>query len=328
MSAAGLTRQLLAFSRRQVVRPRVLDLNTVITQVEKMLRRVIGEDVELHLHIEHEVDLVRADPGLIEQILMNLAVNARDAMPYGGKLIIETGSLFLDQEYADAHLAVKTGPYAMLAVSDTGSGMTPEIQSRIFEPFFTTKSPGEGTGLGLATVYGIVQQMEGAIWVYSEPGKGTTFKILLPAVTTAESVEPAPPAETAPGESGGTILLVEDEAGVRKFVRAMLEKHGYRVLEAMDTTEALAIAADNRQHIDLLLTDVVMPKMNGAELAERVGQLRPSVKVLFMSGYTDRVIRLQDRLAPDAAFLQKPFTPKLLTARIRELIRFRAESGK
>ena len=328
MSAAGLTGQLLAFSRRQVVRPKILDLNTVISQVEKMLRRMIGEDVELFLHCEEDVDRVRADPGLIEQILMNLAVNARDAMPDGGKLIIETGSLFLDQEYADAHLAVKSGPYAMLAITDTGIGMTAEVQSHIFEPFFTTKGPGEGTGLGLATVYGIVQQMEGVIWVYSEPGAGTTFKILLPAVSRPEIADAAAAGETAPAVTGETILLVEDEAGVRKFVRAMLEKHGYRVLEPADTIQALEIASDSREHIDLLLTDMVMPKMNGAELAERVGLLRPGIKVLFMSGYTDRAIRLQDRLAPDAMFLQKPFTPKMLTAKIRELIRGQAESGK
>jgi PAS domain S-box-containing protein len=327
ISAAGLTRQLLTFSRRQVVRPKVLDLNAVISQVEKMLRRVIGEDVELTLQCESKLGQVNADPGSVEQILMNLVVNARDAMPEGGRLIIETGNLFLDEEYADAHLAVKTGPYAMLAVSDTGTGMTPEVQARIFEPFFTTKQTGEGTGLGLATVYGIVQQMEGTIWVYSELGKGTTFKILIPVATGSESSDLPEPDRPVRATQGETILLVEDEAGVRRFVRTMLQKRGYRVVEAADAFEALELASDTARHIDLLLTDVIMPKMNGPDLSERIGEHRPGLRVLFMSGYTDRAIRLQDRLTDGAAFIQKPFTPQALAVRIREVLGNGAREG-
>jgi two-component system, cell cycle sensor histidine kinase and response regulator CckA len=320
ISAAALTRQLLTFSRRQVLRPKVLDLNAVISQVEKMLRRVIGEDIELTLQCEAKLGLVLADPGSIEQVLMNLVVNARDAMPEGGRLIIETGNLFLDEEYAESHIAVKTGPYAMLAVSDTGTGMTPDVQARIFEPFFTTKQAGAGTGLGLATVYGIVQQMEGTIWVYSEPGKGSTFKILIPVVAAGDSSEPPVPDEPVRAAEGETILLVEDEAGVRRFVRSMLEKRGYRVVEAEDAVQALALASDSTCQIDLLLTDVIMPKMNGPQLAEQIHTHRPQMRTLFMSGYTDRAIRLQDRLGEGAAFIQKPFTPQLLALRIREVL--------
>jgi signal transduction histidine kinase len=320
VSAAGLTRQLLAFSRRQVVRPAALDLNAVITRTEKMLRRVIREDIELALQCDPNLGTIHADPGAIEQILMNLVVNARDAMPEGGNLIIETGNLFLDEQYTQTHLAVKTGPYAMLAVSDTGTGMTAAVQARIFEPFFTTKEPGAGTGLGLATVYAIVQQMQGTIWVYSEPGRGSTFKILLPVAGGGEAVEVAPTGGAVRAAGGETILLVEDEEGVRRFVRTMLERHGYRVLDAAGPQEALAIAADSGERIDLLLTDVVMPRMNGPELAARLGEIRPGLKVLFMSGYTDRAIRLHDQLAEGAPYLQKPFTPKMLASRLRQLI--------
>jgi two-component system cell cycle sensor histidine kinase/response regulator CckA len=320
VSAGNLTRQLLAFSRRQVVRPRVLNLNTVIHQMENMLRRVLGEDIELITAAGKDLDDVQADPGFIEQIIMNLAINARDAMPEGGRLIIETSNLFLDQQYRGAHLAVKRdGPHAMLAVTDTGTGMTPEVQARIFEPFFTTKAQGKGTGLGLATVYGIVEQMEGSIWVYSEPGKGTTFKILLPVVgeaARAEQEEAAAPASLAGAE---TILLVEDEEGVRKFVRSMLERQGYTILEAADIEAALAAAATEAP-IHLLLTDVIMPRMNGPELAERIAQIRPGLKALFMSGYTDRTIRLHDRLDADSSFIQKPFTPSALARKVREVL--------
>ncbi|MDE3168411.1 MAG: PAS domain S-box protein [Acidobacteriota bacterium] len=320
VSAGALTGQLLAFSRRRVVRPAVLDLNAVITHAEKMLRRMIGEDIELSLECAPDLGPVEADPGSIEQILMNLAVNSRDAMPGGGKLIIETANLFLDRQYTQTHLAVNTGLYAMLAVSDTGTGMSPEVQARIFEPFFTTKEPGAGTGLGLATVYGIVQQIQGTIWVYSEPGRGSTFKILLPV--KASGAEMAVPAaeESAPGASGEVILLVEDEAGVRKFVRAMLERHGYRVLEAAGPEEALVLGAGPAERIDALLTDVVMPRMNGPELAARLTAARPGLKVMFMSGYTDRAIRLHDQLAADAAYVQKPFTPQTLTAKLSQLL--------
>jgi PAS domain S-box-containing protein len=320
-SAGTLTRQLLAFSRRQVVRPRLINLNTAISQVEKMLRRVIGEDVELILETGEDLDEIRADPGLIEQILMNLAVNARDAMPNGGKLILETANLCLDKEYAGAHLAVKTGPHAMLAVTDTGTGMTEQVRAHIFEPFFTTKPQGQGTGLGLATVYGIVQQMEGSIWVYSEMGKGATFKILFPAAKPGDRAEEQAPQEWAGARGQGSILLVEDEAGVRKFVRSILEKQGYTVLEAADTEEALRTATDSKIEFDLLLTDVIMPRLNGPELADRVIALRPGLKVLYMSGYTDRTIRLQSGLEGEAHFIQKPFTPGALVQKLRELLK-------
>ena len=328
ISAANLTRQLLSFSRHQVSRPKVLDLNAAISDVERMLRRVIGEDIELTVQCDEGVGLIKADPGYLEQILMNLVVNARDAMPGGGKLVIETGGLYLDREYAATHLAVKTGRYAMLAVSDTGMGMSPEVQARVFEPFFTTKPPGEGTGLGLATVYGIVQQMEGTIWVYSEPGKGSTFKILIPVVSTAEPSEVASREEPARAIAGDTVLLMEDEEGVRKFVCSMLQKRGYRVLEAKDADHALALASDSQERIDVLLTDMVMPKINGPDLAEKIVALRPSVKVVFMSGYTDRAIRLQGRLDQNAIFIQKPFTPQMLALRIREALGRQTETGK
>jgi PAS domain S-box-containing protein len=320
-SAGTLTRQLLAFSRRQVVRPRLINLNTAISQVEKMLRRVIGEDVELILETGDDLDEIRADPGLIEQILMNLAVNARDAMPNGGKLILETANLCLDKEYAGAHLAVNTGPHAMLAVTDTGTGMTEEVRGHIFEPFFTTKPQGQGTGLGLATVYGIVQQMGGSIWVYSEMGKGATFKILFPAAEPGDRAEEQAPQEWAGARGQGRILLVEDEAGVRKFVRSILERQGYTVLEAADIDEALRTAADSAAEFDLLLTDVIMPRLNGPELADRVTALRPGLKVLYMSGYTDRTIRLQSGLEGEAHFIQKPFTPGALVQKLRELLK-------
>jgi two-component system, cell cycle sensor histidine kinase and response regulator CckA len=327
VSAGGLTRQLLSFSRRQVIQLRRLNLSATIGQVEKMLRRVIGEDVELVLATAPNVHEISADPGLIEQILMNLAVNARDAMPNGGRLILETANLEIDREYAGAHLAVKTGPHAMLAVSDTGIGMTDEVRAHIFEPFFTTKPQGEGTGLGLATVYGIVKQLDGAIWVYSEPGHGTTFKILFPAAHSEETAPESAPTETAGEQGGERILLVEDEDSVRKYVRAMLERQGYSVLEAGGMTEALRIAVDASQKIDLLLTDIVMPKGNGPELASNFAELRPGVPVLFMSGYTDRTVRLQDEI--DAAhFIQKPFTPSALAAKLREAIEKARQGGR
>jgi two-component system cell cycle sensor histidine kinase/response regulator CckA len=321
LSAGTLTRQLLSFSRRQVVQPRLINLNTAISQVEKMLRRVIGEDVELILETGDDLDEIRADPGLIEQILMNLAVNARDAMPNGGKLILETANLCLDKAYAGAHLAVKTGPHTMLAVTDTGTGMTEQVRAHLFEPFFTTKPQGQGTGLGLATVYGIVQQMEGSIWVYSEMGKGATFKILFPAAKPGERAEELAPQELAASSGQGCILLVEDEAAVRKFVRSILEKQGYTVLEAADIDEALRIAADRAAEFDLLLTDVIMPRLNGPELADRITALRPGLKVLYMSGYTDRTIRLQSGLEGEAHFIQKPFTPGALAQKVRELLK-------
>jgi hypothetical protein len=319
-NAAALTRQLLAFSRRQVVRPKILNVNTVIKQTEKMLRRVIGEDIDLTMALGEPLDDIRADPGSIEQIVMNLAINARDAMPEGGKLVIETANLFLDREYVGAHLAVKTGPHAMLAVTDTGTGMSAEVRTHIFEPFYTTKPQGEGTGLGLATVFGIVQQLEGTIWVYSEPGKGSIFKIFFPVVQAGVPLEQETPEESLAFRGQETILLVEDEDGVRKFVRTMLEKQGYTVLEAASPDEALALVSHQPNRIDMMLTDVIMPRMNGPELAERASLLRPGLRVLFMSGYTDRTVRLQERFDDESTFIQKPFTPNSLARKVRELL--------
>ena len=319
-NAAALTRQLLAFSRRQVVRPKILNVNTVIKQTEKMLRRVIGEDIDLTMALGEPLDDIRADPGSIEQIVMNLAINARDAMPEGGKLVIETANLFLDREYVGAHLAVKTGPHAMLAVTDTGTGMSAEVRTHIFEPFYTTKPQGEGTGLGLATVFGIVQQLEGTIWVYSEPGKGSIFKIFFPVVQAGVPLEQEIREESLASRGQETILLVEDEDGVRKFVRTMLEKQGYTVLEAASPDEALALVSHQPNRIDMMLTDVIMPRMNGPELAERASLLRPGLRVLFMSGYTDRTVRLQERFDDESTFIQKPFTPNSLARKVRELL--------
>ncbi len=320
VSAAALTRQLLTFSRRTLVRPRTLNLNTVIGNMEKMLRRVLGEDVELILEMGDGLDEIRADPGLIEQVLMNLVVNARDAMPNGGMLILETANLCLDKEYAGAHLAVKTGPHAMLAVTDTGSGMTEEVRSRIFEPFFTTKPQGKGTGLGLATVYGIVQQMEGSIWVYSEPKKGSTFKILFPTSQTGEAADQEVVPQRLEARGGEAILLVEDEVAVRRFVRKILERQGYRVIVAEDPEDAIAIADDRSVHFDLLLSDVIMPRLNGPQIAERIVAIRPGLRVLYMSGYTDRAIQLHDTLGSQDNFIQKPFTASALAQKLRELL--------
>ncbi|HEY1496420.1 MAG TPA: PAS domain S-box protein [Candidatus Solibacter sp.] len=320
VSAASLTRQLLAFSRRNVVRPQILNLNTVIGNMEKMLGRILGEDVELILAMGQDLDVIRADPGLIEQIVMNLAVNSRDAMPQGGKLILETANLYLDKEYAGAHLAVKTGPHAMLAVTDAGTGMSEEVRSRIFEPFFTTKPQGKGTGLGLATVYGIVQQMEGSIWVYSELGKGTTFKILFPSAEKGALSESEIPQRAVESRGKEGILLVEDEQAVRKFIRALLERQGYTVFEAADSDAAFKIANDSSAKFDLLLTDVVMPRMNGPQIAAEIETLRPGLRVLYMSGYTDRTIHLHDQIGVHANFIQKPFSPAGLALKLRELL--------
>jgi PAS domain S-box-containing protein len=318
--AATLTRQLLTFSRSQVVRLEVLNLNTVIEETEKMLRRVISEDIDLIMHCGERVDDILADPGLIGQIVMNLAINARDAMPEGGKLIVETANLFLDKDYAGAHLAIKAGPHAMLAVTDTGTGMSAEVRARIFEPFYTTKPQGKGTGLGLATVFGIVKQLEGTIWVYSEPGKGTTFKILFPAVEGGARPEQEAPVEHISARGQETILLVEDEDGVRRFVCTILEKQGYTVIEAANTEDALSLVSRNADRVDLLLTDVIMPRMNGPELAERISRLSPGLRVLFMSGYTDRTVRLHDRFGDDANFIEKPFTAHSLAQKVREAL--------
>ncbi len=318
--ATSLTRQLLAFSRRQVLAAQVLDLNTVVVNLDKMLRRLIGEDIELVTVPGEALGRVKADPGQIEQVILNLAVNARDALPRGGKLTIETANAELDEAYAATHVPLTPGPYVMLAVSDTGHGMDRETQARIFEPFFTTKEKGKGTGLGLATVYGIVKQSGGYIWVYSEPGRGATFKIYLPRIE--EAVKTSGPNKVDLGTPGGseTILLVEDEASVRSLVRRTLEAKGYKVIEAGNGADALLTCSQYEGSVDLLVTDVVMPEMSGRELAERLAPFHPNMKVLFMSGYTDDAVVRHGVLEAETAFLQKPFTPDALARKVREAL--------
>ena len=318
--AASLTRQLLAFSRRQVLAPQVLDLNMVVSNLESMLRRLIGEDIVLRTALAPQLGRVTADPGQIEQVIMNLAVNARDAMPYGGNLMIETCNAELDETFARNHVTVKTGPHVMLAVSDNGLGMTPETKAHIFEPFFTTKEKGKGTGLGLATVYGIVKQSEGSIWVYSELGHGTVFKVYLPAVTGHLEAAELARAEPASELGTETILVVEDEAGVRSLIRLELESFGYKVLDMDGGEKALATCASHEGPIHLLLTDVVMPQMSGPVVAEKVAALRPGIKVLYMSGYTDDAIVHLGVLSQGMPFIQKPFSPVALRKKIREVL--------
>ena len=315
--ATILTRQLLAFSRRQVLQPRVVQLNEVVEGIAPMLSRLIGEDLELVASLEPKLDRVLADPNQVEQVLLNLAVNARDAMPNGGRLTIQTANVELDEEYVAHHGESTVGPHVMLAVSDTGTGMEPDTLAHMFEPFFTTKPVGSGTGLGLATVYGIVKQSEGSIWVYSEPGKGTTFKIYLPVTEAAAALE-APRASRALAAVGlETILLAEDEEPLRTLTARLLERHGYVVITATSADEALRIAAENSRRIDLLLTDLIMPGLSGAAVAERVSELVPGVKVLFMSGYSDDTVVRNGILAPGAAFLEKPFSSTDLAAKVR-----------
>jgi two-component system cell cycle sensor histidine kinase/response regulator CckA len=319
--AAGLTRQLLAFSRKQVLQPRVLDLNTVVGEMDKMLRRLIGEDIQLVTVLGDPLGRVQADPGQMEQVLMNLAVNARDAMPRVGRLTVETANVDLDAAYARTRPGVKPGPHVMLAVSDTGHGMDLEVQSHIFEPFFTTKDPGKGTGLGLATVHGIVRQSGGHIFVYSELEHGTTFKVYLPRLEEGETVVEATPAQEAGLQRGSeTVLLVEDEESLRNMVREILEDSGYTVIEAHDAGHALEIAERHPAPIDLLMTDVVMPGMSGRDLAARLAASHSETRVLYMSGYTDDAVVLHGVLAADVAFLQKPFTPEALARKVREVL--------
>ena len=320
--ATSLTRQLLAFSRKQMLTPKVIDLNGVVTESLKMLTRLIGEDIDLVMIPASELGPVKADPGQIEQVIMNLAVNARDAMPHGGRLTIETANVTLDEAYARMHAPVQPGDYTMLAITDTGVGMDNETQSRIFEPFFTTKGM-KGTGLGLSTVYGIVKQSGGYIWVYSELGKGTSFKVYLPHVTTDEAgmveqpvVTSATPTET-PRE---TILVVEDELNLRRLTRQFLDNQGYTVLEAADGAAAVQICVAHQGTIHLLLTDVIMPGMNGRELAQRVSEIRPNMKVLYMSGYTENAIGQNGTLDAGIKLLQKPFTLHALKATVREVL--------
>jgi signal transduction histidine kinase/ActR/RegA family two-component response regulator len=319
--ASSLTRQLLAFSRKQVLQPELLDLKDVITNMHKMLGRLIGEDIELTTILKESMGQVKADPGQIEQVIMNLAVNARDAMPRGGKLTVEIADAALDEEYAGRHAEVDPGPYVMLAVSDTGHGMDAETKSKIFDPFFTTKEKGKGTGLGLATVYGIVKQSGGNVVAYSEPGKGTTFKIYLPRVE--EGAYETGKKKILEGESlrgSETVLVVEDDESVRSLVCRLLQEAGYTVLKAADGAEALKINEQHPETIHLMVTDVVMPGMGGRKLAERLGPLRPEMKILYMSGYTDNAIVHHGALDPGTAFLQKPITKENLLLKTREAL--------
>jgi CheY-like chemotaxis protein len=317
--AADLTRQLLAFSRQQMLAPAVVDLNEVVIQMDTMLRRLIGEDVDLRTITPPDISQVKVDRGQIEQVIMNLAINARDAMPSGGTLTIETSEVFLDQAFAMSHVGVKAGPHILLSVSDSGVGMTPDVQVRIFEPFFTTKERGKGTGLGLATVLGIVEQSGGNISVSSEPGQGAVFRIYLPATyEDPDSVQLAVAPRTLHGAE--TILLVEDEEQIRNLGRQILTGSGYNVLVADSPHDALAICQNYDGPIHLLLTDVVMPLMNGRELAERATVLRPAMKVLYVSGYTDDTIVHHGVLEEGVAFLQKPLTPDALRCKLRDVL--------
>ena len=317
--AADLTRQLLAFSRQQVLAPRVTDLNEIVGAMDAMLTRLIGEDIEVCTHLARDLGAVLVDPSQVEQVVMNLVVNARDAMPKGGKLTIETKNIELDSSYAEEHPGVTAGWHAMIAVSDTGLGMDKATQARIFEPFFTTKAAGKGTGLGLSTVFGIVKQSGGHIWVYSEVDRGTTFKIYFPRVATEQRhVSTTRPA--VPPRGSESILLVEDEPQVRALVKAVLERLGYAVLVADGGPAAVALAERRETAIDLLLTDVVMPKMSGRELAEKLGPTRPTMKVLYMSGYTDDSVLHHGVLDAGVAFLQKPVTPDALARKVREVL--------
>jgi len=320
--AASLTGQLLAFSRKQVLDAKVLNLNTVLTDVVRMLDRLIPNHIEVRMVKAAELGRVKADPGQIEQMILNLAVNARDAMPQGGRLTLETKNVEVDEAYARTYEGVPIGKYVMLAVSDTGVGMDSQTQARIFEPFFTTKEPGKGTGLGLATVYGVVKQMGGAIWVRSEPGQGTSFDIYLPRVETTDE-KSAPEARTvlvAAPSGTETVLLVEDQDGIRDLVREFLQRKGYRVLHATDGDDALRIADEHKDPIHLLVTDIVMPNVGGRELARRLTQARPHMKILFMSGYPDHASLSGEVGGEHAAVLQKPFMLDTLARKVRGLL--------
>jgi PAS domain S-box-containing protein len=319
--AASLTRQLLAFGRKQVLQPVPLSLNVIATGVEKLLRRVLGEDIDLVQALAADLGLTLADPSQLEQVLMNLVVNARDAMPEGGKLTIETSNVEVDEEYATRHVAVKPGPYVQLAVTDTGCGMDEQTRARIFEPFFTTKEKGKGTGLGLSTVYGIVKQSGGNIWVYSELGRGTTFKVYLPrelSVTAPAVIRPSAVPMRITGTE--TILVVEDEEALLRISLRTLEAAGYRVLTATNGDEALLVSARHVGDIHLLLTDVVMPRMGGRALAQALSKVRPALKVLYMSGYTDDAIVHHGVLDAGTHFLAKPFTTVDMTRKVREIL--------
>jgi PAS domain S-box-containing protein len=327
--AANLTRQLLAFGRKQMLQPIALNLNDVVSDMNKMLCRLIGEDIQLIAKFDPTLKKIEADPGQIEQVLLNLVVNARDAMPKGGKLTIETANFEMDSEYAGKHVGVQAGSYAVLAVSDTGTGMDDKTKARVFEPFFTTKEKGKGTGLGLSTVYGVVKQSGGNIWVYSELGRGTTFRVYLPQLKTEVTPTEKPTIEPAPLGGSETILLVEDEDVVRGLARKILEEAGYKVLDASGGKEAINLCQEHTEPIHLLLTDVVMPETSGKEIAERLSTLLPATRVLFMSGYTDEAIVHHGVLDSNVEFIQKPFSPVALIRKVRQVLDLKdAGNGK
>src|SRR5947208_2468927 len=316
--AVTLVRQLLAFSRKQVLRPKILDLNAIVMNLDQLLRRLMSENIAMKTFVSEDLGAIKADPGQIEQVIMNLVVNARDALPDGGRILIETSNVDLDSAYARDHTVVRPGPYVLLAVTDTGMGMTADTAAHIFEPFYTTKESGRGTGLGLSTVYGIVKQSGGYIWVYSELGKGTTFKVYLPRVKDAVQAPAAEmPASTA-RKGHETILLVEDEPDVRELTQMVLTACGYRVIEALTPEDAERLAGNNGAEIHLLLTDVVMPGLSGRELAKRLTGRNPNLRVLYMSGYPYNVLAQDGTLEEGISFLQKPFTPQALTQKVRE----------
>jgi two-component system, cell cycle sensor histidine kinase and response regulator CckA len=321
--AALLTRQLLAFSRKQILLPSVLNLNTLVADMDQMLRRLIGEDIELVLTLEPTLHPVKADPGQVQQVVLNLVINSRDAMPEGGQLTLSTSNLMLGEDYARSHPEVTPGPYALLEVIDTGCGMDEEVQAHLFEPFFTTKEVGKGTGLGLATVFGIVKQSGGHVEVLSAPRQGTTFKIYLPRFEARPLAPPPVVPEGPEGRLPGgteTILLVEDEDGVRSLVRQMLRRGGYTLLEARNGEEALELYGKHEGPIQLLLTDVVMPRLSGRELAKKMGALHPDMKVLFMSGFTDSTLLRHDVISGEVECLIKPFAGETLVQKVREVL--------
>src|SRR5689334_3687923 len=318
--ASALTRQLLAFSRRQVLHPRVLDLNEIVSSMEGMLQRIIGDDVSVGVKLADGLAHVEADRAQIERVILNLAANARDAMPDGGALTIETGNVELDAAQVAKHGEGTPGPHVLLAVSDTGIGMDDEVRRHLFEPFYTTKPAGQGTGLGLATVFGVVKQSGGGIYVYSEPGRGSTFKIYLPACADEGAEVESDGADAEARRGSETIMVVEDDAGVRELVRLMLEANGYDVLAVEDAAEAMSVCTENPERVDLLLTDVVMPGMNGRMLAERLGEVSPRMRVLFMSGYSDEAVHRHGQITVNAAFLEKPFTERALAHKVREVL--------
>ena len=318
-SAAALTRQLLSFSRRQVLQPKVIDLNGLVSRLSAMLRRLIGEDIDLRLELRPELGRVSADPGQLEQVIMNLVVNAREAMPQGGTLTVETANSYLDETYAAQHMQVKPGPYVLLAVSDNGAGMDAATQARLFEPFFTTKVVGKGTGLGLSTVFGIVKQSGGSVEVYSALGQGTSVKVYLPRLDQPVAMESGTAQKTAVCGTE-TILVVEDDEMVRSLVRETLERVGYQVLDVADPMAARGLSESHPGAIHLLIADVVMPRLSGPALAQELIGRRPALKVLYISGYTDSAVVNSGLLEREVAFLQKPFTPAALAENVREVL--------